>query len=138
MPTFQPRPRASSNPAGIYSIDINNNGILDGDEDHNGNELTNLEEQNKIVAPINAVDKGDTEGVKALLDYDSYVAIVSFGMTPLMSAAREGHTEVVKILLDADADVNVKREDGYTALKASTEEGHYEIIKLLKKAGAKE
>ena len=56
-------------------IDTDEDGIPDRDEDHDGDGLTNLEELNNIVALMDAIGKGDTEGVVALLDYGPYVVI---------------------------------------------------------------
>jgi ankyrin repeat protein len=44
----------------------------------------------------------------------------------------------VKLLLDMGADVNAKRQDGWTALKLAQKSGSTEIVELLKAHGAKE
>jgi hypothetical protein len=72
--------------------DTDKDGIPDGLEDHDGNGLTNLEEQGKIVAFMNAVESGDIDSVKKLMGYGRYMAIVGRdGMTALMVGAERGY-----------------------------------------------
>ena len=53
-----------------------------------------------------------------------------------MRAAREDHTEIVRILLAAGADIEGKRDDGYTALMNAAFRGSTETVKTLLAAGA--
>jgi ankyrin repeat protein len=119
--------------------DTDGDGIQDGDEDHDDDGISNLEEQEKTTALIKAVDKGDTKGVMALLDDRPYMPIVDEdGMTPLMRAAQKGHIGIIRALLDAGADVNMRDARGRTAIIIAEEDGNKEIIQLLRDAGAKE
>jgi hypothetical protein len=64
-----------------------------------------------------AIQKGEIELVKKLIDYGADVNEKSFGMTPLMVAARYNKVEIIKLLLDKGARQNDKDEKGFTALK---------------------
>jgi anaerobic magnesium-protoporphyrin IX monomethyl ester cyclase len=117
--------------------DTDGDGIMDGDEDHDGDGLTNLAELNKTVALIDAVEIGDTENVKALLEYSSYMRVIDDdGMTPLIRAAYNGHTETVKFLLDSGAEVDAKDKIGRTGLMRALERANTETVKVLLDAGA--
>ncbi|MGA7833268.1 MAG: ankyrin repeat domain-containing protein [Terracidiphilus sp.] len=70
----------------------------------------------------------------------------SAGTTALMLASKSGCTDngcmvgdyidVVQALLAAGADVNAKRDDGYTALGLALKFGQSEVAQILKQAGA--
>ena len=49
----------------------------------------------------------------------------------LRDATWDGHTAVVELLLAAGADVNAKRNYGWTALHYSSEQGHAAVVELL-------
>ncbi len=117
--------------------DTDGDGILDGDEDHDGDGITNLEEFKNTVALIDAVEIGDTKKVKALLDYSPYMPIIDDdGMTPLTRASYHGHSETVQALLDAGSDVNAEDRGGRTALAEAAGRSHIEVLQILLKAGA--
>ena len=117
------------------SADTDRDKIPDGDEDHDGDGLSNLEEFNLTVSLMDAVENGDTETVLALLEYSSYMAIL-FDTEPLIGASYHGHTETVKALLDAGADVNMGSPGvGWTALSMAADNGQTEVIKILLDAG---
>ncbi len=117
--------------------DTDGNGIMDGDEDHDGDGITNLEEFKNTVALIDAVEIGDTKKVIALLDYSPYMPIIDDdGMTPLTRASNHGYSETVQALLNAGAEVNAEDRGGRTALMEAAERSHIEILQILLKAGA--
>jgi len=64
-----------------------------------------------------AIQKGELDMVKKLIEYGVDVNEKSFGMTPLMVAARYNKTEIIKLLLEKGARQNEKDEKGFTALK---------------------
>ena len=64
-----------------------------------------------------AIQKGEIDLVKKLIEYGADVNEKSFGMTPLMIAARYNKVEIIKILLEKGAKQNEKDEKGFTALK---------------------
>ena len=64
-----------------------------------------------------AIQKGEIDFVKKLIDYGVDVNEKSFGMTPLMVAARYNKVEIIKLLLDSGARQNEKDDKGFTALK---------------------
>jgi radical SAM superfamily enzyme YgiQ (UPF0313 family) len=124
----------STNPE---AADTDGNGISDGDEDHDEDEITNLEEFNSTVALIHAVEAGETEKVNTLLEYSDYMTILDDdGLTPLARASSHGHTETVQALLDAGADVNVKDSEGSTPLLRAAGGGHSQVVEILLEAGA--
>ena len=54
----------------------------------------------------------------------------------LLEAAREGNIEAVKQHLASGADVNMKKNDGWTPLHSAAFDGHKEIAELLIAKGA--
>jgi len=82
------------------------------------------------------VEKGDINGVKALLDQGADVNESFYGETALMLASCYGHIEIVKMLLDRGADVNTVRGGGWSALSSAASGRHTDIVKLLLNRGA--
>ena len=85
---------------------------------------------------MQAVEKGETETVKSLIDQGADVnAGGELGWTALMYAAREGRNEIVQVLLAAGADANAKVlkgwDKGITALVVAAENGHTVTVKAL-------
>src|SRR5215813_8222735 len=84
-----------------------------------------------------AVRKGDTATVKALLDKGADVnAKFRYGTTALFKAAERGNVDVVNLLLERGADVKVK-DTFYcaTAMTWALENAHIEVVgALLKKS----
>lgn len=96
---------------------------------------------------MEAIMKGDVEGVAALAAADPHLNGVHSGMTPLMVAIELRHYQVAEALLEAGADVNQAITDGWTALhhavdaeadgrKQTGEPADLTIIELLLSAGA--
>jgi len=85
---------------------------------------------------MQAVKKGDINGVKALLDQGADVNESFYGETALMNASYYGPIEIVKMLLDRGADVNTVRVGGWSALSSAASGRHTDIVKLLLERGA--
>src|SRR4051794_20670364 len=88
-----------------------------------------------------AIEKGDAEEVKALLDSGlSTETSIDYGehkITPLAKAAWDGEAEIVTLLLEKGAKIDARASDtGETALINAVSRGHLEIIKLLLAAHA--
>ncbi len=126
--------------------DADGDGVMDGDEDHDGDGLLNLEELNKAIALIDADGRtpmtgaayhGHTKTVRALLDAGVDAdAKDGRNQTALIIAAYQGRVETVKVLLGAGAGVNTKRYDGHTALIGAASSGNPETVNILLAAGA--
>jgi len=79
-----------------------------------------------------AIQKGEIDFVKKMVEYGADVNEKSFGMTPLMVAARYNKVEILKFLLANGADARVKDEKGFTALKYAELSLANEAVVLLK------
>ena len=64
-----------------------------------------------------AIQKGEIDLVKKMVEYGADVNEKSLGMTPLMVAARYNKAEIIRFLLANGADTKVKDEKGFTALR---------------------
>ena len=118
-------------------IDTDSDGVPDGDEDHDGDGITNLEEQKLMVELMEAVEIGNSENVKVLLDAGvSADAIDRNGTAALIRAALHGHIETVQVLLDSGANVNAEDDTGMTPLMRAAENGHNEVTQVLLNADA--
>lgn len=87
---------------------------------------------------IKAVENGDIETVKMILDGDMYAKYIidDNGLTALIWASMKGHYEIVRLLIKYDADVNYVDDNGHTALLWACRNAFIEIVKLLIKHGA--
>ena len=83
-----------------------------------------------------AVEKGDINGVKALLDQGADVNESFYGDTALNWASYYGPIEIVKMLLDRGADINIVTLGGWSALSSAASGRHADIVKLLMDRGA--
>jgi len=84
----------------------------------------------------NAVQAGEIEKVRSLLDEGADINVRSFGVTPLYRAIWKGQTEAVKLLIERGADMNVKDSNGTTPLQMAVYNGRAEAVKLLIERGA--
>lgn len=82
---------------------------------------------------IDAVRRGDTSAVEALLDTEPRALARgdAQGMTPLMWAAWLGHVPLLQRLLERGADASAQDSRGATALMLAAERGHLEAARLL-------
>ncbi len=85
------------------------------------------------------VEKGDLEGVRALLDARPGVidSTDSIWSTPLILAAERGDKAMAELLLARGSDREKARMDGYTALQFAAWEGNTEFVELLLANGAR-
>ena len=85
---------------------------------------------------IDAVRRGDTSTVEALLDTEPRALTRgdAQGMTPLMWAAWIGHVPLLRRLLERGADAAARDSRGATALMLAAERGHLEASRLLVEA----
>ncbi len=79
-----------------------------------------------------AIQKGEIDIVKKLIEYGADVNEKSFGMTPLMVAARYNKVEIMKLLISNGAISTTKDEKGFTALKYAELSNAIGAIELLK------
>ena len=90
-------------------VDTDGNGIPDGNEEHDKDGITNLEEFKNTVDLIDAIEIDDTKKVKALLDSSKYMPIIDDdGMTTLIRASLYGYSKTIQFLLDTGTNVNEK------------------------------
>jgi ankyrin repeat protein len=82
---------------------------------------------------IDAIRRGDTAAVEALLDTDPRALARGDeqGMTPLLWAAVQGDVALVHLLLARGADAGVRDSRGATALMLAAERGHLAVVRLL-------
>lgn len=93
--------------------------------------------QNSPPALIRAVEGGDLQTVKALLEQGTDVDTTDeMGMTALMYAADDGHIDLVKLLLERGAQVNAVDRAGWSALMMAAQNGHADVVALLLSHGA--
>ncbi|HMK06301.1 MAG TPA: ankyrin repeat domain-containing protein [Flavobacterium sp.] len=81
-----------------------------------------------------AIQKGELDLVKKMVEYGADVNEKSMGMTPLMVAARYNKVEIIKFLLANGAHTYIKDEKGFTALKYAELSLATEAVSLLKQA----
>ena len=97
--------------------------------------LVKKERNNGIL--LAAIFKGDPDKCDVLLNYRAdFEDADTYGMTPLMEAAKDGHADVIKCLLSHGANVNKKDVKGFTALYHAVQSGRYDAIKVLLEYGA--
>ncbi|SUW07618.1 ankyrin repeat-containing protein [Brachyspira pilosicoli] len=107
---------------------------------------------------FNAVEDGDIQKIKYLLNKDNYININVFGIakilidnnkndvekkdveidfkneegyTPLMIASYKGNTDIVKLLLEYNASVDITNNYNYTALIYACIYGNLDVVKIL-------
>ncbi|KAL8719944.1 MAG: hypothetical protein Q9225_003121 [Loekoesia sp. 1 TL-2023] len=90
-----------------------------------------------VPAAVVAAQFGLIEILTYLLsELHALEAADSYGITPLLGAAKNGHLEMVVNLLAAGANVNKDAEYGFTALMYAANIGHVGMIDLLLDNGA--
>ena len=83
------------------------------------------------AALVVAVDKGDVEMTRLLLEAGADPDMKSGGYTPLGLAAFRGHARIVRMLLQHGADPDLKGGDGNTPLTAAAAMNRVEVIRAL-------
>jgi ankyrin repeat protein len=85
---------------------------------------------------VEAIESGNVEVVKKLIEEGVNVNLSRNGVTPLMLAASKGNTEIAEVVLQAGVNINAKDDDGWTALhKAAFAQAGTAIIELLMQSG---
>lgn len=114
----------------------------------NGNTIEKIPSNNIVnatiyVAPSNIsalcvmVQKGNIEGVKALLENGANVNLKSKGLTPLMFAARYNKAAIAELLIQKGAKLNLKDAKGRTALEHAKLSKATDSYAVIEKALAK-
>jgi uncharacterized protein len=83
-----------------------------------------------------AIDAGNAEIVRLLLQYGYIPEPAGSSREILNRSAYRGHTEMVKILLQAGASLNIKNDTGETVLMIALKRGRNYIANMLRAAGA--
>ena len=97
----------------------------------------NMKDNDGKTALMYAVDRGDYNTVKLLLDNGADVNMkYNYGRTALMYAVDRGDYNTIKLLLDNGADVNMQNKYGRTALMYAVGREDYNTVKLLLDNGA--
>ena len=85
---------------------------------------------------VEAVESGNVDDVKKLIEEGINVNLTRAGSTPLMIAASKGHTEIAGAIMQAGVNVNAKDDDSWTALhKAAFDQAETGIVDLLLESG---
>ena len=101
--------------------------------------ITNSRDDEERTPLHKAVQKGDTEMVKFLIDNGADVNAQDVnGLTPLYVTAYavNGNITIAKMLIEKEAIVHAKTKIGCTPLYAASVSGHLEIVKCLIENGA--
>ena len=83
---------------------------------------------------IAAVEKGDVEKTRQLLDQGADVGQTTYGLnrwTPLHVAAWKGHAEVARLLIHRGANINAKGYQGFTPLLVAQRYSHQDVIAVI-------
>jgi ankyrin repeat protein len=83
-----------------------------------------------------AIQKGDNEVVKSLLEEHNIDIEDSYGRTVLLNSALYGNLSLIHWLLEKGADINHVDINGYTALHFAAQETHTNVVKFLLEHGA--
>jgi ankyrin repeat protein len=85
---------------------------------------------------VEAIEQGNIDAVKKLIEEGVNVNLSRNGVTPLMLAASKGNTGIAEVVLQAGVNINAKDDDGWTALhKAAVDQTGTAIIELLMTSG---
>lgn len=79
-----------------------------------------------------AIQKGELDFVKKLVEYGADVNERSNGMTPLMVAARYNKVDIIKYLLAHGAKPEIKDDKGFTAAKYAELSLAHDALALLR------
>lgn len=91
---------------------------------------------NKKNRLLRAIDQGDLDKIRAMIDKVDVNETYGNGQIALIRAAGNGQLAVVKLLLDSGAKVDLHADGGETALIAASRRGHGPVMEKLIGAGA--
>ena len=98
--------------------------------------ILDIRDTEKSTPLFAAVQKGNENIVKYLVEHGADVNEEIYGNTPLFAAVKKSNENIVKYLVEHDADVNHKNACGETSLFAAARRGNENIIKYLVEHGA--
>ncbi len=85
---------------------------------------------------VEALNDGNADAVKQLIEEGVNVNLLRDGVTPLMTAASKGHAAVAEVLLQAGVNINERSDDGSTALHmAASDQAGTAVVELLLHSG---
>jgi len=85
---------------------------------------------------LDALESGNVDGVKQIIEEGLNVNVLRNGVTPLMIATSKGKTEIAQVILQAGVNINAKSDDGETALhKAAFDQEETGVVQLLMESG---
>jgi hypothetical protein len=95
-------------------------------------ENINFQDESKMSLLAYAVNSGNIDAVKTLLEYNASPNLVDeIGNTPVIEASLFGLINIVQILLGYSININHQNNLGETAISAAASNGHIDIVKLL-------
>ena len=98
--------------------------------------IDKLGDKFKTIMFFEAVQKGDLDKVKKMLQYVNIDSVDSNGEGALAFAIKSNKLEIMKYLLDKEADVDITDKDSISALMVAVVYRRYELLKLLCESGA--
>jgi ankyrin repeat protein len=85
---------------------------------------------------VEALNSGNIDTVKQLIEEGVNVNLLRDGVTPLMIAASKGHTAVAEVIIQAGVNINERSDDGGTALHmAASDQSDTAVVELLLQSG---
>ena len=95
-------------------------------------ETANHKDSNGSTLLHKAIEQGDTEIVKKLINLNANVnAEDNDGITPLMTAASFGYNDIIQILIKSGTDINHKSLSGDSAVSLAMKKGFHSTVALL-------
>ncbi len=85
---------------------------------------------------VEALNSGNVDAVKRLIEEGVNVNLLRDGVTPLMIAASKGHAAVAELIIQAGVNINERSDDGGTALHmAAADQTETAVVELLLQSG---
>ncbi len=84
---------------------------------------------------LEALNNGNVDDVKKLIEEGVNVNLLRDGITPLMIAASKGHTAVAEVIIQAGVNINERSDNGDTALHMAAEQTGTDVVELLLHSG---
>jgi len=97
----------------------------------------NVTDAANISLLAKAVDKGDWDFVKTLLEKDADVNLTDVDGVPVLAVlAGNGHKELIALLLEKGADIHLASESGLTAIYLAAKNNQLDTLQFLIERGA--